>query len=254
MLRSFALTLLMLLGSAEAFAPVNQHARASTSSSALQMANNSKDGGKKTAASFLTAAYILANVVSVAPAAEAAYFDDHDFAGSSQVVAARSGGRMGGRSAVGSRSSSAPSYSSKSSVRSTTVVRPTTVIQTGPSVVASPYGYGYGYDPMPGLGKFVSLSFFLLSQKGSFKNDMTHLFYHGSMNRSSGKIQCNNSQNTVVGLSLGLSAINSVGNGIREYRQESEIAQGRAELEQARIKQAELEARLRMLEARPAAP
>ena len=53
-----------------------------------------------------------------------------------------------------------------------------------------------------------------------------------------------------VGLGLGLSAINSIGNGMRENRQENEIYRERVELEQARVKQAELEGRLRMLEAR----
>ena len=52
-------------------------------------------------------------------------------------------------------------------------------------------------------------------------------------------------------LGLGLSAINSVGESMREYNQEREIARERAELNEARIKQAELEARLRSLESAP---
>jgi hypothetical protein len=51
-----------------------------------------------------------------------------------------------------------------------------------------------------------------------------------------------------LGLGLGLSAINDVGNAMRDYRQETEIQQSKAELQQARIKEAELEARLRNLE------
>ncbi|ACI65199.1 predicted protein [Phaeodactylum tricornutum CCAP 1055/1] len=51
-----------------------------------------------------------------------------------------------------------------------------------------------------------------------------------------------------LGLGLGLSAINDVGNTMRDYRQETEIQQSKAELQQARMKEAELEARLRNLE------
>jgi uncharacterized membrane protein len=50
------------------------------------------------------------------------------------------------------------------------------------------------------------------------------------------------------GMGYGLGAINNFGNEIRDNRQESEIQQSRAELEQARMKQAELEGRLRALE------
>ena len=52
-----------------------------------------------------------------------------------------------------------------------------------------------------------------------------------------------------LGLGLGINAIGSIGEGIREYRQESEIADSRRELNNARVKEAELEARLRQLEA-----
>jgi hypothetical protein len=50
------------------------------------------------------------------------------------------------------------------------------------------------------------------------------------------------------GLGLGLNAINQIGNDMRDYRQENEIRDARAQLEQSRMKEAEMEARLRILE------
>lgn len=50
------------------------------------------------------------------------------------------------------------------------------------------------------------------------------------------------------GLGLGLNAINQIGNDMRDYRQEGEIRDARVQLEQARIREAEMEARLRALE------
>ena len=112
---------------------------------------------KKAVTSFVAAAFLMANIVDVAPAQA---FDDFDF-GSSQVLAGRGGGRSGGR--VGGRSSAAraPSRPSSSS-SSTRVIERTTIVQprySSPSVImAQPmygggYGGGYGYNPMPGLGK-----------------------------------------------------------------------------------------------------
>jgi len=51
-----------------------------------------------------------------------------------------------------------------------------------------------------------------------------------------------------LGLGLTLGAMNSVGDGIREYRQEGEIRDTRSQLEQERMKSFELEQRLRNLE------
>lgn len=51
------------------------------------------------------------------------------------------------------------------------------------------------------------------------------------------------------GFGYGLGAAGSIGNEIRDYRQESEIQQSRAELEQAKIREAAMEARLKALEA-----
>jgi hypothetical protein len=52
--------------------------------------------------------------------------------------------------------------------------------------------------------------------------------------------------NPLPGLAFG--AVNGIGEGFREARQEGEIRDSRNELTQARIKEAELEARLKMLE------
>lgn len=52
-----------------------------------------------------------------------------------------------------------------------------------------------------------------------------------------------------LGLGYGLGAINDIGNEIRDNRQEGEIQRSRAELEQARQREAELDARIRQLEA-----
>lgn len=105
--------------------------------------SQSDDQERKFAASVLTAAYLFANAVSVAPAVAA--FQDF---GSTEIVAARSGGRTGGRVSSGTRGAS-PSYKAPTNTR---VVERTTVIQQ-PSVVAAPVvvappvygGYGYGY-------------------------------------------------------------------------------------------------------------
>jgi len=51
------------------------------------------------------------------------------------------------------------------------------------------------------------------------------------------------------GLGYGLGAINSAGDSMRDYRQESEIQQSKAELEQAKARELELEQRIKALEA-----
>lgn len=53
-----------------------------------------------------------------------------------------------------------------------------------------------------------------------------------------------------IGLSVGLSAINGIGREMREQSQEREIMRERQELSEAKMKAAELEGRLRALEAR----
>ena len=183
--RSVAVLALVAIGSVDAFVPLTQ--TSSRPASALQA--QKEDLGRKAAASFVAAAYLFANVAATAPA----FAGDDFFGGSSQVIAGRSGGRVGGRSSSFRSSPSRTTYRS-----STTIYRPSPTV-----VVPSPGfgGYGYGYNPYGGLG-----------------------------------------------LGLGLNAIGGIGEGIREYRQENEIRDARTQVEEARIKNAELEARLKQLE------
>lgn len=51
-----------------------------------------------------------------------------------------------------------------------------------------------------------------------------------------------------LGLALGLNAVSGISEGFREARQENEIRSTREQLTEARIKEAEMEARLRALE------
>merc|ERR1719410_1132193 len=152
--------------------------------------SNSEETSKKVAASVLAASFILGNVATIAPAQA---IDDSMF-GSSNVIAARSGGRAGGRSSAARMSSPRPSSS-----RSTTVINRTYVappVYSSPSVIMAP-----SYNPCPGLG-----------------------------------------------LSLGLNAVNQIGNDMRDYRQEREIRDTQAELNASRAREAQMEARLRQLE------
>ena len=173
-----------------AFAPVSNGQGKSTS---LNMIN--EESMKKAATSFAAAAFLMSNVVATAPALAV---DDMDF-GSTQVVAARSGGRAGGRSSAARMPArSAPS-------RSTTVINTRTYVAPSP-VIGGGYGGVYVappiYNPVPGLG-----------------------------------------------LSIGLNAMNKIGNDMRDYRQEAEIHDTRSELMRSQAREAEMEARLRMLEA-----
>lgn len=51
-----------------------------------------------------------------------------------------------------------------------------------------------------------------------------------------------------TGLGIGLNSLNQIGNDIRDYRQEGEIQRTRAELANSQQREAEMEARLRVLE------
>mmetsp|Transcript_14329 Transcript_14329/g.35986 ORF Transcript_14329/g.35986 Transcript_14329/m.35986 type:complete len:226 (+) Transcript_14329:140-817(+) len=184
-----ALVALLCVSGASAFAPV---ASPKASMTSLQMAKN-EDNTKKVAASVLAATFILGNLATAAPAHAV---DDFNFGDSSTVIAARSGGRAGGRSS-GARMAPRPSRSSRPSP---TVINRTYVTPgySSPSVIMAP---SYGYNPYGG-----------------------------------------------VGLGLGLNAINQVGNDMRDYRQEREIQDTRSELNASRMREAEMEARLRQLE------
>lgn len=174
----------------------------------LKMASNddSSAGGidkaRSVTASAFLATYLLTNALFAAPAFATYDYDNSTpdiSSGSSILLAGRSGARAGGRSSTTSLSASSRSYEP---VRSTTtIIQPTIGVAPVAPVVVSPFGYSYGYNPMPGLG-----------------------------------------------LSLGLSAMNSVGNEIRDYNQEREIAQSKIELEQAKGREALLEQRLKALE------
>jgi len=195
-----------------------------TQSTALHM--TPQEGLKKAAVSFVAAAFLASNLAVVEPAMA---IDDMnmDF-GSSQVLAGRSGGRAGGRSS----SYRAPSRpSSSSSVRSTKVIQRNTYVQPSP-IILSPPVYGYGYNPVPGLGKNLSASVTASFATSSLVADFWRLSYSLSLS----------------GLSLGLNAINQIGNDMRDYRQESEIAQARAQLQNSQVREAELESRIRQLE------
>lgn len=52
-----------------------------------------------------------------------------------------------------------------------------------------------------------------------------------------------------LGLGIGLNAMNQIGNDMRDYRQETEIRDTRSELQRSQMREAEMEARLRQLEA-----
>ena len=148
-----ALLLLVTLAvTCSAFAPQpsQSHVVRSKTTTSLEMVN------KQTAASFVAAAFLAANVATAAPA----FAGTLDTSSSTQVIAGRSGGRMGGRSSMGgmSRSYSSPGrgYSGYSPGRSTTYRSSTTIVRPmiAPPIMVSPFGYGYGYNPMGGFGTF----------------------------------------------------------------------------------------------------
>jgi len=105
------------------------------------------DGAKKAAASFAIACTVLSNLAVVPAEAYSTQFD----AGSSQVLAARSGGRAGGRS------SRAPSRAA-----------PTKVVERRTTVIQQPGGYGgaaymapppiYAAPQPSGLGLMLGLN------------------------------------------------------------------------------------------------
>ena len=99
------------------------------------------------AASALAAAFIFSSVATTIAPAFAASMNDNNYnyePSSSQVIAARSGGRMGGRSSMGSRSSST------TNIRRTTIVRPA---MSSPSVIVAPPMYSpFGFSPFGGFG------------------------------------------------------------------------------------------------------
>jgi hypothetical protein len=189
-------------------------------------ASKSKSKHNQVALSVVAAAYLFANV-AYAPPADAAL----DF-GSSETIAARSGGRAGGRGGSGGyrggggggggRSSFSGGGAARSSFsgggggygggaaasraysptyRSTTIVRP--MIAPSPFGYGGGYGGGFGYSPFSGIG---------------------------------------------LGYGLGAMGNNNRGDQAREYQQEKDIISEKSELEQAKLRAAELELRIKALE------
>lgn len=152
-----AVSALLLLSGSDAFAPAGVSSSPRVES-ALQASpkDSGISTGNKLAAGVLGAALFVNAAFSVSPAV-AFGIDDGDVGGiasSSQVISARSGGRVGGRSSMGGRSAYRAPPAPRTTYRSsTTVVRP---MISAPPVVVSPFGagigYGYGYNPMGGFG------------------------------------------------------------------------------------------------------
>ena len=141
-MKFFSAVALLYVSAASAFV-----APSSTKQSTTLQMTSVGEGIKKAAASLVAAAFLASNLAAVQPAIAV---DDYnmDIFGSSQVVAGRSGGRAGGRSMAPRARAPAPSSSR-------TVIQRTTYVQPSPVIVAPPIygGYGYGYNPLPGLGK-----------------------------------------------------------------------------------------------------
>lgn len=129
------LAIAVLLSGCLAFVP----SPAGPTKTALHASSMDKRGQQLTAG--VVAAALALGTLQPLPASA------HDF-GSSQIIAARSGGRAGGRAyRAPSRSSyAAPSRTTYRS--STTIVRP--MIAPSP-VIVSPFGYGYS-SPFSGFG------------------------------------------------------------------------------------------------------
>ena len=147
---SAVLALACLAAPSAAFAPAtSSFHRADVQLSGSKQ--NDFDAGKAIGTTAVAAALFVSNVLGGADIAMAAMEDNNmDFAGSSTLVSARSGGRAGGRA---SAARPAPSRSTTTYQR-TTVVQPPVVVAP-PPVVVSPFGgYGYGYNPLGGVGTY----------------------------------------------------------------------------------------------------
>jgi uncharacterized membrane protein len=135
---------------ASGFATIPSTPKASSTS--LEMING--DGVKKAATSFVAAAFLMSNAAMIAPAFA---MDETEF-GSSQVIAARSGGRAGGRSSGARRApvsrAPAPTSSSRTVIRNT-YVQPQ--VYSSPGIMVAPPMY----NPLGGLGKKIIFSIFL---------------------------------------------------------------------------------------------
>jgi hypothetical protein len=218
------LAVLLCLGSTAGFSP-SKLSNSPRQGIALQASpdpehqqQNGTPKHNKMALSVVAAAYLFANVAYAPPA------DALDF-GSSEVVAARSGGRAGGRSSSGGyrggggggRSSFSGGGGGRSSFSGggasraySPTYRSTTIVR--PMYAPSPYyGGGYGGGGGFGLSPFSGLG---------------------------------------LGYGLGSMNNNNRGDQARDYQQEKDIVSEKAELEQAKLRAAQLEARIAALEGR----
>ena len=205
------------IGLVSAFAPHPVSvAKPRTSSTGLLAHDNNKNtnGLRNAAASFVVASTILSNIAI--PDANAAAVDTAP----SQVLAARSGGRMGGRSSPRTRV-----YSSR------TYVRPSRSYGFG----FSP-GFGYRYAPTyPSFG-YGSPFYGYGSPFGSpFYSPFYGPYRYGSPGFG-------------LGFGLGATIGSQTGRAVQEYRQDSQLDKVQAELEVAKIKEQGLEARIKQLE------
>ena len=181
------------------------------SNTALSLSKDGQGNGKKVIATALASAYLLAGLFSVDAAIAAPDNDVTGFGGTSTVLAAKSGGRAGGRSSSASMSRSSPSMSRSSpsmsrsspppASRQTTVIKNTYIQQ--PSYVAPSVIYA---APAPMMG------------------------------------------GPSLGLVAGLAAVDAIGDGMRENRQNNEIRAARSELQASKQKEFEMEMRMKQLE------
>jgi hypothetical protein len=195
-MRCQALLLILCHSTVLGFAPKQISSRSETSLNAFNQVNGIIE---KATASLALGSVIFSNI-AVLPAVA---LDQQDF-GTSQVIAARSGGRSGGRSS---------SYKAPPAVRAGKAAPAPVVIRETRYVTTPSYGAGQAVmmAPQPVM---------MAPQPGI----------------------------PGLGVIAGLGAINAIGDGMREMRQENEIRDARAQVQEARIKEAELEARLRSLE------
>jgi hypothetical protein len=203
--------LLSSLAAVPAFVPLQQRPQPTTlSAKPLQ----------QLAGSVWITSTILSNVMAFVPTepANALFLDNTT---PSVLVSARSGGRTGGRATAPSRSYSAPSRSSSYSAPSRSSSyssAPTTVIERRTTIVQ---------QQMPSSTVLMAPPPVIMAPPAMY----------APVAPPSG-----------LGLVLGLNAVSGIADGFREARQENEIRSTREQLTEARIKEAEMEARLRALE------
>ena len=153
-MKIFAIALTALCAqSAVAFAPAGVRPSSAT---ALKASRND-EGFMKSAMSGIAAAIIATSAVApdVALAFDAPS-NNYDFAGSTELIAGRSGGRSGGRAGSGTRASysspaRSPAPASRTTIINNSAPAPVSVMSS-PTVIVAPTPV-YSYNPLGGLGK-----------------------------------------------------------------------------------------------------